>query len=166
MTSGIAMASTAALLSAAIATGEEPAAPLVFQDHKGGRVVVGVEDADAGPRLILASDRGGSRFSRRWLARMSALEPRLRIIEVAHLAGVPAPVRPLVRRAFRGSPSVLLDWKGALASSYGFRPRRVNVYLIDSNGRLRLAESGGDSDEDLARVVTSIEQAVAEASSP
>jgi hypothetical protein len=144
-----------ALLAAVPTNGDELALPpLVFQDYRGKSVSVGAEEAGSAPRLIVASDRAASRFSRRWLARLSS-DPGVRIVEVAHITGVPALVRPLVRRAFRGTP-VLLDWKGALASRYGFEPARVNLYLIDASGRLLLAESGGDSDADLARVVARI----------
>ncbi len=158
----------AALLAllAASAAGTAQPPPIELSDSSGRRVALGAEQPGLPPRLLVVSDRGGSRFSKRWSRRLVGLEPALRLIDVAHLADVPAVARPLVRRAFRDSPAVLLDWHGALARRFGFEPDRVNVYLLDAAGRLLLAASGGDAEEDLAGVVARLEEALAAGSPP
>ena len=131
------------------------AANLVLEDAHGRQLTVRAE-APHHQLVILCSDREGARYGKRWLAEIRAVEPRPPLVEVAHLAGVPAVARPVVRRAFRGSSIVLLDWRGEIEHRYGFVPGHVNVYLIDRDGGLLLRTHGGESTADLSRFLAAM----------
>lgn len=121
---GIALSSSAAAPGAA--------SRVVLEDQFGREAVV--VPVPAGPVVVLYSDRTGAREAGAWL---SALETGVCVlIEVAQLAEVPAIARPFVRRSFRNSSAVLLDWRGRLAERLGFEPGRANLYLFDRAGRL------------------------------
>jgi hypothetical protein len=119
-----------ALPSPAVTPGVEER--FVLRDQFGREAVV--LPVSAGPVVILYSDRAGTREARAWLGTLAI--GGCILIEVAQLAEVPAVARPFVRRSFRNSSAVLLDWRGRLAARLGFQHGHANLYLFDSAGRL------------------------------
>lgn len=129
---------------------------LVVEDVHGDAVTLVPAAASVQRLVILCSDRGGSKFSRSWLAALRAAEGLPDLVEIANLESVPWVARPFVRRAFRDSASVLLDWKGVVRQRYGFDRDRVNVYLLDRYGNLLLKASGTEPSDELAQFIQRI----------
>jgi hypothetical protein len=69
--------------------------------------------------------------------------PGLVVLPVAHLGGVPAPLRGLVRsRYFSDRPPVALDWQGETADQLGFVPRVPNLAVLAPDGTLTARLAG------------------------
>lgn len=93
------------------------------------------------PVVLVYSDRQGSALARPWLDKLD--DAGIAIVEIAHLGTVPAIARLFVRRGFRNSSPVFLDWRGDIADSLGFNEHLPNLYLFGDDGRLCRHLSGG-----------------------
>jgi hypothetical protein len=107
--------------------------------------------------LIIGSDKKGDSGNEIWGEKIAKkYKGRIVIIGMADLQSVPFFYRWKVRADFRDrrdTPSakygvpILLDWKGVLAQSYGFKPEVSNLILIDAKGIVRHALRGRYSEE-------------------
>jgi hypothetical protein len=95
--------------------------------------------------LLIGSDRNGSQFSAVWEQAVRenttgfADMGSLRIVHVADVSGVPFFLKGVVRRKFPGDAGnpIILDWKGAFATAYGFDKDKANMLVFDRNAGLR-----------------------------
>ncbi len=65
-------------------------------------------------------------------------EHGLHIYFVANLKGAPSFVKSKIIKKIKGpeNPSVLLDWKGAVAKAYGYDAADMNVIVIDKTSKI------------------------------
>lgn len=101
--------------------------------------------------LLVAGDRAGSLHIPAWIAALDAAvrdagalahergtAGQLAVVGVADLRGVPAPMRPLVRRLLPRDEQriVLLDWDGALGTAHHFARGRCTALVVDRGGSI------------------------------
>ncbi len=136
---------------------------LTLTDQYGQAVEVPPEDT---PAVVVLSDKEGAAQSEAWgaaLAKAFAQElkedpPTLKIIAVAHLKGVPAMMRGMVKGFFLAAadqpakPPVALDWEGSAAAQTVFKPGVAQVLVLDRDGVLRLVLSGAATEKAVAQV--------------
>lgn len=134
---------------------------LSLSDQYGGRVRFPAPEA--GERtdrvtLVVVADRVGAEENRSWAAELArryeeslqgSSTPRLVILPVAHLEGVPAFLRGIVRRRFakpesNGDPllAIGLDWHGDAKQQLGLERGVPNLAVFDTDGTLRLRRAG------------------------
>lgn len=102
--------------------------------------------------LVIASDRSAQELNRTWGdALRQALAPEIgagavAVVPVAHLKGVPGPMRKGVRSRFPEDSQrwVLLDWNGEFDAAYVLEPAVSNVLIFGRHGTLatRVAAAG------------------------
>ena len=127
-------------------------------------------DYEADVLVIIGSDRGGSEYNARWATaiadafRAEVASGQVEFLGVADLSVVPFFLRRMVRRRFPKDPneSVLLDWRGQFARTYGFESGDANIVAF-SPGRELIHRSHGRSVtvEGLDAIVASIRSALA-----
>lgn len=98
--------------------------------------------------IVVYADRGGSKQTRPWLQALAS--SHCTVVEAAALQAVPAVARPFVKRAFRKSPQVHLDWHGRIAAVFGFVENSANVYVFDKAGVLAMHLHGAAEADKLA----------------
>jgi len=125
--------------------------------------------------LIVAGDRHGNQYMSAYVRAVRARYERgqLRVVQVAHLRGVPFFLKGSIRGRFRGTNAdgtlktpVLLDWGGVLARTYGFQESLTNVYLVDSRGVLRYVGAGRGTDEHVREVLDAVAMVAGAVSEP
>ena len=113
------------------------------------------------PVFIVGAAQGGRETARAWaLALTAELEasgaaPRISVLPVADLRGVPRLLRRLVRGRFpkeRGE-QVLLDWEGSLAQAHGLGRDECTVLLVGPTGEVLRRTSASAVDAALVREV-------------
>ncbi len=113
--------------------------------------------------VLIGSDREGSRFNDDWdTAIREALESdpnyaRVAFLPVADVRGVPFFLKTAVKRRFppEKENSVLLDWDGVFATTYGFEPNSTNMVIFGADGRLERHEHGRELDLDALSAIVS-----------
>jgi hypothetical protein len=155
------MLSFGSVLGGDPAAGASPVLDLV--DQYGEPIAYPLPDGDADSVvLIAASDRRGAEANRQWAERLAdrygrhiegRQSPRLVILPVAHLNGVPGFMRGFVRSFFRGkNPEgetlipIGLDWRGDVERQLGLEPGVPNVTVLDPSGRV-VEQRAGDVEE-------------------
>jgi predicted transcriptional regulator len=110
--------------------------------------------------VIIASDKKGSDQNTAWKnAILGKYRDKLILLGAADVRSVPFFMKSRVRKNFQNEPgSVLLDWKGALFTSYDLKPNVANVILIDRNGCVRYVASGPADAEALDRLSKEIDR--------
>ena len=161
---GSLLLSKSPLLSSSALEGDTTAArnsrlQLSLRDQYGERITYPLGDAQReAVVLVAASDRRGASANRDWAAELAEryarhiegrTEPRLVILPVAHLGGVPRLLRGVVRSFFRGrNPDgepllpIGLDWRGDLRRQLGLEVGVPNIIVLDPNGRLVVQRAG------------------------
>lgn len=94
--------------------------------------------------LVIASDRGAQDLNRAWgdalrLALAEDIEAgRAAVVPVAHLKGVPGPLRKGVRSRLPQDPGrwILLDWKGEIDAAYELQKGASNILMFGIDGGL------------------------------
>lgn len=92
--------------------------------------------------------------------------PDVSIIPVAVCAGVPGPIKGMIRKALAkdaADTSVWLDFDGVMAEKYTVREGEPNLVLIDAEGRLRLKVNGKPDKETMQKVLQTAQNLRAEA---
>ena len=95
--------------------------------------------------FIVVADHKGSKQLEAWIQPVHDRHGRtVAILGVADVAKVPAPFRPMVRRAFVKDLKypVLLDWSGAVVKLFNPVPNVANIYLVRTNGAVIAHWSG------------------------
>jgi hypothetical protein len=111
------------------------------------------------PVFIVGAAQGGRATARAWaLALTAELEasgaaPRITVLPVADLRGVPRLLRRLVRGRFpkEKGEQVLLDWEGSLAQAHGFERDECTVLLVGPAGEVLRRTSTTTVDAALVR---------------
>jgi len=110
--------------------------------------------------VLAFGDRKGSEQIEGWVRPLwDRYQARIDQQGVAVLSSVPFFARGFVRSIFKSKVrfSVLLDWKGDVAKSYGYRSGKANVYVINREGRIVLKVTGAASQSELNRVFAAID---------
>lgn len=140
---------------------------LNLTDQYGQAVEAPPEDTAA---VVVISDKEGAGQAEAWgvvLSKAFAKDlkedpPTLQIIAVAHLKGVPAMMRSMVKGFFLAAadqppkPSTGLDWEGTAAAQTVFKPGVAHVLVLDKTGVLRLSLSGAADEKTVALVVAKL----------
>jgi hypothetical protein len=111
------------------------------------------------PLVLIASDQEGSKQNRQWVDRIQKkYKERIRIEGVADVRTVPVLMKSVVRSDFKkNKDSILLDWDGAMFTSYGCVKSVSNVILIDSKGYIRHIHAGGATADAVDRLFRKID---------
>ncbi len=112
--------------------------------------------------FIVVADHKGSEQLEKWIQFVHDRHVgALAIIGVADVAKVPAPLRPLVRRAFVKDVKhpVLLDWTGNVIKLFRPVPNVANIYLVRTNGIVAAQWAGAASKARLEEVTQAIRAA-------
>ena len=125
----------------------EPVGPLMFTDQY--EHTWQLSEMRGSVVVLIAGDRVGNKYNGTWERAVRARYQRqVKIVPVANLASVPGFMHGFVRGKFiskdpaHPNGSVLLDWKGTVAKTFGFHDDLANVYVIDQEGVFRYAGSG------------------------
>jgi hypothetical protein len=107
--------------------------------------------------VILGSDKTGDEENEVWGGKLAEkYSDQIAIVGLADLRGVPFFWKGRVKSSFRNrrdTPSakygvpILLDWKGDVPKSYGFKPEVSNQVVIDAEGVVRYIAHGKCTDE-------------------
>ncbi|MDX2032831.1 MAG: hypothetical protein SF339_19295 [Blastocatellia bacterium] len=111
--------------------------------------------------VLTFGDRKGAEQIEGWVRPLyDRYQARIDQHGVAVLSSVPSLMRGIVRGIFRSKVkySVLLDWKGDVARSYGYQSGKANVVVIDRNGQIVLRVYGAANHQELNRVFTQIDK--------
>lgn len=111
--------------------------------------------------VLTFGDRKGSEQIEGWVRPLyDRYQTRIDQNGVAVLSSVPSFARGIVRRIFKSKVKypVLLDWKGDVASAYGYQNNQANLYVIDRDGRIVLRLTGAANPEQLNRVFAQIDR--------
>jgi hypothetical protein len=113
-----------------------------LRDQRGNTVTL---QSFAGKSVILlASDKEGMAQNPAWRkAIVDRYDKRIAVIGVADLRKVPFLLKGYIKSDFKkDSASIILDWDGAIFTSYGFAEHVANIVLIDGNGVVRYLHRG------------------------
>jgi hypothetical protein len=92
--------------------------------------------------------------------------PDVSVIPIAACAGVPGPIKGMIRKALAkdaADTSVWLDFDGVMAEKFTMREGEPNLVLIDAEGRLRLKVNGKPDKETMKKVLQTAQNLRAEA---
>ncbi len=92
--------------------------------------------------------------------------PEVNVIPVAACAGVPGPIKGLIRKALAKDAAdtpVWIDFDGVMAEKFTMREGEPNLVLIDAEGRLRLKVNGKPDKETMQKVLQTAQNLRAEA---
>jgi hypothetical protein len=82
------------------------------------------------------------------------------LLRVADVRGAPPALKDFIKKKFqeRERRSILLDWDGAIFTTYGLRRKISNVILIDRMGYIRYVYSGAAESPAIGRLFNKIEE--------
>lgn len=144
--------STAIILTWAVvgARATPPPAGFELQDQYGARHRV------AFPRqrisVLVFADREGSEQLESWVRPLyERYRGAIDIHGVAKLAGVPPPLRPVLRAIFRRAVEypVMMDWTGRVSEEYAYEACRVNLVVVSPAGRVEYRFNGAATPAEL-----------------
>lgn len=92
------------------------------------------------PIAILFSDRHSRSLAGPWVEALTAVSVPFRTITIACIGWIPTMLQPMLRKAFRQSKPVLLDWNDTTAKQYGYSGGFLLV-LITPAGRIVATET-------------------------
>lgn len=94
--------------------------------------------------VLIASDDEGAKQNPGWKKAVEPYRERVSVFGVADVRRVPFFLKNRFKREFRqDAATILLDWEGALFTSYGLEKSVSNVVVIDKNGVVRYLHAGG-----------------------
>jgi hypothetical protein len=102
--------------------------------------------------VLAFADRAGSEQLEGWVRPLyERYRDTIDIRGVAKLAGVPAPLRPVLRAIFRRALEypVMMDWTGRVSEDYAYEARRVNLMVINPAGRIEYRFNGAATPTEL-----------------
>lgn len=115
--------------------------------------------------VITVADHKGSEQLEAWISPIRArYGKRIEIEGVADVSSVPAPMRGMIRRAFRKQLDypVMLDWQGQTAASFRYHKQQANLYLVDRTGKILARHQGQASPRSLGDLFKLIDRQLQE----
>jgi hypothetical protein len=112
------------------------------------------------PVVLTIADKRGWKDIEQWVHPLAEKFGDKIIIEgLADVSAAPGPLRGLVQSKFKKAIShpVMLDWKGDVSRAFSYTKGQANVYVIASDGRMLLHQSGRVSKEQLHGMKSLIE---------
>jgi hypothetical protein len=119
-----------------------------------------VEFPKARVTVLTLADRAGSDQLEGWVRPLyERYRDAIDIHGVAKLAGVPTPLRPMLRALFRKGVDypVMMDWTGEVSTNCNVEARVANLMVICPAGRVDYRFNGPASPEELRRCFARID---------
>ncbi len=110
--------------------------------------------------VLTFADRAGSDQLEPWVRPLyERYRDAIDIHGVAKVAGVPSPLRPMLRALFRQSLAypVMMDWTGEVSTSYRYEARVANLVVVSPAGTVAYRFNGPASPEELQRCFAAID---------
>lgn len=124
----------------------------------------------SGPLVVFYEDEAGAAQN---LALKAALVVfKSHVVAVAKVTGLDwfpahgAVVRAVHEQERKSGMSIYLDWRGALGRAWGLSDRGSSVLVLDRNGRKLFGRNGALTKEEVAEVVSLVNQLCAPAATP
>ena len=112
------------------------------------------------PLVVVVADRRGSGHIESWVSEIYRSQGNaVEIVGLADLRGVPGFMKGPLRKAFRvqcASYPVLLDWTGTTAAAFPRGDTGIDIFVMDTAGRIVAAVSGPFAAEKLETVERSL----------
>jgi hypothetical protein len=127
-----------------------PAPDFTLQDQYGKLHRVAFPKARVS--VFALADRAGSAQLEGWVSPLyQRYRDTVEIHGIAKLAGVPLPMRGMLRAIFRRNLDypVMMDWTGAVSTHYNYQARMANVLVLNAAGRIEYRFNGPASPEEL-----------------
>jgi predicted transcriptional regulator len=111
------------------------------------------------PLILMACDKKASKQNGPWrTAILGKYADRVQTAGVADLRTAPFFMSGFIKKDFKKDPvSILLDWEGALFTSYGLAQKVPNIIVIDGAGFVRYLYSGTATPEAEELLFTAVE---------
>lgn len=109
--------------------------------------------------VLVFGDREGSEQVEGWVRPLyNRFKDRIFIFGIAELSAVPWVARPIVRGIIKSKSenSIMLDWSGKIAKSYGCEKKKANVFVISKEGVIKIEKRGTASTGELQNLYSSI----------
>lgn len=113
------------------------------------------------PVVLIFGDRKGAGQIDGWSKPLyDAYSDKAYIFGIASLSGVPSYARGLVRRLIKRqtSYSVLLDWGGKVADSFGYEKNKALVVVVSKDGSVIASRNGAVTDYGLKAIKSDIDK--------
>lgn len=114
--------------------------------------------------VLLLADRGGSDQLENWIRPLHArYGESVSIQGIAKLAGVPGPMKGVLRFLFRQQVRhpVLLDWTGEIYNAFNCRDGVANLVVLDRTGRIEHRAAGPATDGEKEKCFSRIDALLA-----
>lgn len=111
--------------------------------------------------VLALADRKGSKQLDGWIVPLAErYKDTLDIHGIAQVAGVPAPLQPALRAAFRRKLKrpVMLDWTGGVSDDFDYQAKRANLVVLAPDGRVAFRFNGPATPEALVRCFEAIDR--------
>jgi hypothetical protein len=115
--------------------------------------------------LLTIADKAGSEQIAAWVAPVKDRFKDAVLIEgIADLSAVPRPLRGLVRSRFQKAQThpVMLDWSGEVVKSFAVLPDRVNIFVLDEEGKILKRITGEATEQGIEQFCAVLKQALAD----
>lgn len=113
------------------------------------------------PVVLIFGDRKGAGQIDGWSKPLyEAYSDKAYIFGIASLSGVPSYARGLVRRLIKRqtSYSVLLDWGGKVADSFGYEKNKALIVVLSKDGTVVTKQSGASSPTELKTIKAELDK--------
>lgn len=115
------------------------------------------------PRVVVLAlaDRKGSEQLDGWIVPLAErYKDTLDIHGIARVAGVPTPLQPALRAAFRRKLKrpVMLDWTGGVSDDFDYQEKRANLVVLAPQGEVAFRFNGPATPEALDRCFEAIDR--------
>lgn len=110
--------------------------------------------------VLVFGDREGSEQVEGWVRPLyNKFGNRIFIFGIAELSAVPWVARPIVRGIIKSKSenSIMLDWSGKIARSYGCEKKKANVFVINRDGVVKVEKRGAATPGELRNLYAAIE---------
>lgn len=134
------------------------AADFTLEDQFGRKTTVKFPASKA--VILVFGDREGSSQVEGWVRPLySRFGDRVFIFGIAELSAVPWVARPIVRGIIKNKSenSIMLDWSGKIAKSYGCEKGKANVFLINRDGSIKAIKRGAANSRELQSLYAAVE---------
>lgn len=114
--------------------------------------------------VLLLADKEGSKQVESWVVPLhERYDGQVDIHGVAELSAVPELMRGIVRFFFKRNSErpIMMDWEGAVTESFDSKPGLVNIYVVDTLGRIVCERSGEATMDTLADVTATVDRLLA-----